>query len=192
MKKLILASTSKYRQELFKKLNLPFEAISPKVDEEQFKTLKLAPKDLATRLAFEKASAVAKNYPDAVVIGSDQVAAIKDLILDKPGSHHNAVDQLVHLNGVNHSLFTAVCICFDGKNIEFIDETKLKMRELSQDQRERYLHYDRPYDCAGSYKIESLGITLFETIECADFNAITGLPLLQLSKYLSEIGYELP
>lgn len=192
MKNLILASTSKYRQELLGRLNLPFQAISPGVDEEPFKSLDLSPKDLAQKLAFEKASAVAQKFPGAVVIGSDQVAAIKSKILDKPGDHQTATNQLSFLSGKEHVLLTAVCICYDGKTIEFLDETTLAMKQLSASQIDRYLKYDQPYDCAGSYKIESLGISLFESIDCADFNAITGLPLLKLSKYLSDIGYELP
>ncbi|PIP89379.1 MAG: septum formation protein Maf [Bdellovibrionales bacterium CG12_big_fil_rev_8_21_14_0_65_38_15] len=192
MKPLILASTSKYRQSLLQKLHLPFEAIAPEVDEGQFKKNILSPLELAQLLAKEKSQAIAKKFPHAVVIGSDQVACVDQIILDKPGNHENALKQLQLMNNREHYLYTAVCLSFDDKTIEFVDTTTLLMKKCTDLQLNRYLKIDQPYDCAGSYKIESLGITLFEKIDCQDFNAITGLPLIKLCQYLSEIGYELP
>lgn len=192
MKQLILASTSKYRQSLLQKINIPFEAIAPEVDEEQFKKLNLTPLELATRLAKEKSQAVARKFPQAVVIGSDQVACVDEMILDKPGHHENALIQLKMMNNREHKLYTAVCLCYENKTVEFIDTTTLLMKNCTDNQLDRYLKTDKPYDCAGSYKIESLGITLFERIDCQDFNAITGLPLIQLCHYLTKMGYELP
>lgn len=192
MKPLILASTSKYRQSLLEKLHLEFKAVAPNVDEEKFKKLNLSPLELAQVLAKEKSKAVARNYPGAVVIGSDQVASVDQMILDKPGNYENALKQLKLLNHRQHFLYTAVCLSFENKTLEFLDTTTLYMKNCSDEQLSRYLRADQPYDCAGSYKIESLGITLFEKIDCQDFNAITGLPLIKLSQYLTKIGYELP
>lgn len=192
MSKLILASTSKYRRELLARLNLDFECVSPGVDEEKYKADALAPLELSSKLARLKAQAVADLYPDSVVVGSDQVAALNDLILDKPGSKKNALNQLLQLSGRKHHLFTAVSIIHPDGIFDFVDTTNLYMKNLTEKQILRYLQQDEPYDCAGSYKIETLGISLFDKIETQDFTAIIGLPLLTLSKYLIKIGYELP
>lgn len=192
MRKLILASTSKYRKELLARLNLDFECISPGVEEEKYKNDGLTPLELSSKLARLKAQVVADLYPDSVVIASDQVAALNDLIFDKPGSKENALKQLLQLSGKKHNLFTAVSIIHPHGVFDFVDTTNLYMKNLTEKQILRYLQQDEPYDCAGSYKIETLGISLFDKIETQDFTAIIGLPLLTLSKYLIKIGYKLP
>ena len=190
---LILGSTSKYRRELLSRLNLPFQCHAPKVNEDQFKSLGLSGIELAKTLAKEKALAVFKNHPNSVVIGSDQVAAIGDIILDKPGSVERAIEQLMTMQGQDHHLYTAVTLMHpELGEISFCDVTTLSMRALSRAEIERYIKQDMPIDCAGSYKIETLGITLFKNIKSEDFTAITGLPLLLLSQELRKLGYELP
>src|SRR5690606_522708 len=134
-------------------------------DEDQFKTLNLSGIDLAKTLAKEKAQAVFKHQSNSVVIGSDQVAAIGDLILDKPGSEERAIEQLTLMQGRDHHLYTAVTLIHPSLGeISFCDVTTLSMRELTQKEITRYIKQDQPIDCAGSYKIETLGITLFKNI----------------------------
>lgn len=189
---LILASTSKYRRELLEKLKIPFECQKPNVDEDQYKDKGLAASELALVLAQAKAQAVAQQFPDAVVIGSDQVAALDDLILDKPSSHENAVKQLRLMSGRSHQLHTGVALIHNGNVETFINVTTLFMHKVDDAAIERYLKQDEPYDCAGSYKIESLGVSLFSKIETTDFNAIVGLPLMELASKLRVFGYQIP
>lgn len=189
---LILGSSSAYRRELLQRLRLPFSSESPDVDESQIKALGLPPLETAQQLAREKARAVAARHPDDVVIGSDQVAALDDEVLDKPGTAERAVDQLRRLRGREHRLMTAVALVRDERLIEFHDITRLTMRDLSDREIERYVAAEQPLDCAGSYRIEGLGITLFERIDTRDQTAIVGLPLLRLSEALRALGFPLP
>tara|TARA_R110000868_G_scaffold80095_8_gene227858 strand:- start:9259 stop:9837 length:579 start_codon:yes stop_codon:yes gene_type:complete len=192
MTELILASTSKYRKELLGRLELPFRCVAPGVNEELLKQKGLKPKVLAQELALLKAQSVAKKHPNAIIIGSDQVAAIDELILDKPGDRTTAFKQLSLMQGREHFLFTAVAVITPSQEIQFIDTTTLSMKNLTDEQINRYLDRDEPFDCAGSYKIETSGISLFESVVSEDFTAITGLPLIILSKYLQKLGYDLP
>ncbi|MBH46785.1 MAG: septum formation protein Maf [Halobacteriovorax sp.] len=192
MTELILASTSRYRKELLARLELPFKCVAPGVDEQVLKEKGLAPKELASQLALLKAQAVAKKHPNAIIIGSDQVAAIDELVLDKPGDEATAFKQLSLMRGREHYLFTAVALVTPAKEIQFIDTTTLNMKNLTDEQIKRYLDRDEPFDCAGSYKIETSGISLFESVTSEDFTAITGLPLIILSKHLQNLGYDLP
>tara|TARA_R110000868_G_scaffold42681_7_gene144058 strand:+ start:2428 stop:3006 length:579 start_codon:yes stop_codon:yes gene_type:complete len=192
MNELILASTSKYRKALLERLDLSFKCIAPGVDESKLKNQGLSPKDLAQELALLKSQEVAKNHPNAIIIGSDQVAALGELILDKPGDRLNAFKQLSLMQGREHKLYTAVAVVTPTQVIRFIDTTVLAMKKLSGEQINRYLDRDEPYDCAGSYKIETSGISLFEHVSSEDFTAITGLPLILLAKHLSKLGYDLP
>lgn len=189
---LILASTSKYRKELLARLNLKFDCVAPGVDEEVLKDSESDIKELAKKLAYAKAEAVFKKHPESVVIGSDQIGTIGNSRLDKPGSRANAIVQLQSMQGQTHYLHTAVAILLPQKEFVFLETTSLSMRNLTRAEIERYIDIDNPIDCAGSYKIETLGISLFEKIEGKDFTAITGLPLMLLSMHLREIGYELP
>lgn len=149
--------------------------------------------ELAIKLAHAKAAAVSQANPDAIVIGADQLATIDGLILGKPGSPENAVQQLLKLAGRTHLLVTAMhVISPDGRNQQVLDQSQLTMRRLSKEALDRYVALDRPIDCAGSYKLEAAGIALFEQIQTQDHTAITGLPLLSLVRILEGLNYPVP
>ena len=190
---ILLASSSRYRRELLGRLLPCFDSVSPDVDEHAFHDLEPTPDSLAQRLAIEKTQAVFRRFPEAIVIGSDQLADLNGQVLGKPGTVSAAVDQLLSMSGKTHRLLTAVCIAAPGKRlISIMDETRLTMRSLTPEEALRYVERDQPLDCAGSYKIESLGISLFEKIETEDFTAIMGLPLIQVSQSLRELGVAIP
>ena len=197
--RLILASTSKYRQALMKFLDIPFEAEASPFDEEPLKSQILDPMALAAALAEGKALAVLQKYSsqsNLVVIGGDQVAALTRpdgsvLRLGKAKTPEKAFEQLSALNGKTHQLMTAIHICSAQKQASFINVTHLKMSHLTEEQLWRYIELDQPLDCAGSYKIESYGASLFEEITCTDFSAIQGLPLLQIKKHLADFGFSI-
>jgi septum formation protein len=190
MKKLVLASTSKYRQELLKQLGLEFEAKKPSIDEEKEKDPALSPQKLAEKLAFLKAQSL--KSANSVVIGGDQLVAYRGLILGKPHTREKAIEQLMSMQGQTHELITAICV-FDGENcMPYVDVTKLHMKPLTHEQIERYVDLDQPLDCAGAYKIEKHGMMLFDKIESQDFSAIQGLPLLALSQILKKSGFSIP
>ncbi|HEX7675748.1 MAG TPA: nucleoside triphosphate pyrophosphatase [Bdellovibrio sp.] len=181
-KQLILASTSKYRQELLHRLAVPFTALAPLIDEEKEKDPSLAPRALAEKLAFLKAQSL--KGPGKIVIGGDQLVSFEGRIIGKAHTTERAVEQLLSMQGKTHELVTAICI-FDGdKVLPYTDITRMHMKKLSREQIERYVSLDNPIDCAGSYKIEKHGIMLFDKIESEDFTAIQGLPLIALSKLL--------
>lgn len=192
--RLVLASTSAYRRDLLARLGLAFEQEAPGVDESAWKAKGATPRELARQLAAAKARAVATALGDdgAVVIGSDQVCALGDLVLGKPGDAANAVDQLRVLRGRTHEIVTAVCIVGAGGAWEHTDVARLRMRDLDDGALMRYVAADEPYDCAGSYKLEARGIALFDAIECADHTAIVGLPLVALTGELARRGFRLP
>jgi septum formation protein len=194
MPELILASTSPYRRQLLERLGVPFRAVAPQVNEAAIQALFDASSagDLAEHLAIAKAVSVSRQQPDAVVIGSDQVAVCGDRILGKPGTVDAAMEQLHFLSGKTHQLMTAVCISFAGGLQVERDVTSLTMRPLTPDEIERYVRADEPLDCAGSFKLESRGIALFSAIQSADHTAITGLPLIGLTTTLRELGYSIP
>lgn len=189
---IILASTSVYRRELLSRLLPDFRCVAPDVDEQQFHGAKMSPAEIAVRLAYEKSKAVAVRFPEAIVIGSDQLVDLGQQVLGKPGTEPSAVRQLMSLSGRSHRLLTAVCVIGPHKQVEFVNTTTLTMRSLQTREAERYVRRDQPLDCAGSYRIESLGISLFEKIETEDFTAIMGLPLMQLSLVLRDFGAEIP
>lgn len=193
MARLILASTSPYRRALLARLGVPFEACAPACDEEALKDPALAPQALAARLARAKALSVAERAPEAYVLGSDQVAEVDGQILGKPGSVAACEAQLARLSGRVHRLVTAVCLaCPGGALREHVDVTTLEVRALTREEIQRYVRADQPLDCAGSYKIEQQGIALFEQVRCADFTAITGLPLMAVSGLLRAEGFAVP
>ncbi len=192
-KRLVLASTSPYRKVLLEQLKLPFEARRPDCDEGAFKQRGLAPRALAELLAAEKARAVSAQDQDAYVLGGDQLVDLDGEVLGKPGSVEAAEAQLQRLSGRTHRLITAIALsCPDGRVLPHTDVTELEMRALSPAEIARYVAHDRPLDCAGSYKIESLGIALFERVQCADFSAIGGLPLIALTSLLRAEGFQVP
>jgi septum formation protein len=185
-KPLILASTSKYRQELMARLARPFTATPPLIDEDKEKDPTLAPKELAEKLARLKAQSLAQA--GQVVIGGDQLVAFEGKILGKAHSPERAAEQLRQMQGKTHELITAICV-FDGHTaIPYTDITRMHIKKLTTEQIERYIALDNPVDCAGSYKIEKHGILLFEQIESQDFTAIQGLPLIALNKILDNLG----
>lgn len=188
---LILASTSQYRAALLAQLGWPFESVSPGVDENKIKDTGLSPEELARTLSLLKAKAVHIKKPQSCVIGSDQVCTLGNSIFSKPGDFNGAIAQLSAMQGKTHELITAVSIISPLGEKTFVNKTKLQMRSLKWDEMARYLEADKPYDCAGSYKLESHGIRLFEKIEMDDHTSIIGLPLIELTNQLLKLGYTL-
>ena len=192
MPDLILASTSPYRRQLLERLRVPFTCEAPGVDEEAVKRSTPEPLAVVRELARQKALAVQQRHPAAIVIGGDQAATIDGAVLDKPGTAALAKAQLQRLQGQEHQLLTAVAIAHPGGLVEFVDATFLRMRPLDAAAIERYVAAEQPLDCAGSYKIEGLGIALFQRVTGDDQTAITGLPLLRLCQELRALGVALP
>ena len=188
MPALILASTSRYRQELLSRLRLPFEAVAPGVDETALPGE--APAALAERLALAKARAVAALHPGAVVIGSDQVADLDGDAIGKPGTHERAVGQLRRMSGRQVIFQTAVAIVAPGVAAIERAEVRVRFRELTDAAIEAYLRADTPYDCAGSAKVESLGVALLEAVESDDPTALVGLPLIRTCALLRRAGLD--
>ena len=189
---LILGSTSGYRRALMERLRVPFTCEAPDVDEDDVKQLGHEPLVTVQELARRKAMAVFERNPTCVVIGSDQAVVVDNQLLDKPGDRAGAIAQLMQLRGREHRLITAVTIAHNGGLIEFCDTTRLVMRDLTDDEIARYVDNDEPFDCAGSYKVEQQGITLFERIDSHDHTAIVGLPMMQLGNELRKLGVRLP
>lgn len=193
MTRLLLASTSRYRRELLERLRLPFEAVAPLVDETALADE--SPLALAQRLARAKAAAVAQLHGGAVVIGSDQVADLGGRALGKPGDHAGATRQLRDCRGQPVEFHNAVCVIDStrGNAVHaFVDTTRVVFRALDDDEIERYLRAEQPYDCAGSFKCEGFGAALFERIESQDPTGLIGLPLIALARVLRGCGYALP
>ena len=186
----ILGSTSRYRKELLSRLRIPFEVCAPHVDETPLPGE--APKELALRLALAKALAVAKQNPNAVVIGSDQVADLCGVALGKPGNFERAMAQLQLMRGATVTFHTALCLMHGETETTLSIPTEVTFRKLSDEILEAYLHAEEPYDCAGSAKSEGLGISLLETIESDDPTALIGLPLIALSGLLRDAGFVIP
>ncbi len=190
--RLVLASASRYRHELLARLGIPFETVVPGVDESP--VAGETPQMLALRLACAKAQAAQAAFPDALIIGSDQVAVVGATLLDKPGAHARAVEQLMLMSGKPVAFFTALCLlnAHTLRCQSAIVPVTVHMRELGVDQIERYLRAERPYDCAGSARIEGLGIALVARLEGDDPSALIGLPLIRLCDMLRNEGVELP
>ena len=188
---LILGSSSRYRKELLSRLNIPFEVAAPEVDETPL--FKETPRDLALRLALAKARAVASKYPEAVVIGSDQVADLEGQALGKPGNHANAVKQLQRMRGKTVIFQTALSVICLATGFEQTDlaTVKVSFRDLTDAEIESYLKAEEPYDCAGSAKSEGLGIALLTAIDNDDPTALVGLPLIRTCHMLSAAGVKL-
>lgn len=187
---LILASSSVYRRELLQRLRLPFECVSPAIDESARSDE--TPATTAVRLALKKARAVAAAHPQALIIGSDQVAELDGTPLGKPGNHANAVCQLRAMRGQRVVFHTALCLLDAASGRHQLENavTTVLLRALTNAQIERYLQLEQPYDCAGSAKVESLGIALAEKITSDDPTALIGLPLIMLVSMLKREGIE--
>jgi septum formation protein len=192
---LVLASTSRYRRELLSRLTTKFRSIAPQVDERRLPDE--LPDDLVARLSEQKARAAALKCPGAVVIGSDQVAWEDDLgYLGKPGSAENARAQLASCSGRSVGFFTGVCVV-DARGGALrrelaVDLTSVKFRALDAAEIARYVEREQPLDCAGSFKCEGLGISLFEHMETRDPTGLIGLPLLVLCRLLRKLGIAVP
>ena len=188
LRTLVLASTSPYRQELLTRLGLPFETASPEIDESPHEGEE--PEEFVQRLSLEKAKAVAAKYPDALIIGSDQVATLEDTILGKPGTHERAMKQLMAASGKSVTFLTGLSL-YDsatGRSHTVCEPFRVKFRNLTEEEIDDYLRREEPYDCAGSFKSEGLGIALFSLMDGEDPNSLIGLPLIQLVSMLLENG----
>ena len=192
MPHLMLASTSRYRRELLERLQIPFDVARPDVDETPLPGE--SPRDLAIRLAQAKAFAVARTLgADAWVLGSDQVAELDGHALGKPGAREAAIAQLRSMSGCVVRFHTAICVCdADGRIFDAIDLTEVHFRTLADEEIERYTDAEQPFDCAGSFKSEGLGIALFECIDNRDPTALIGLPLIATCDLLRKAGFALP
>jgi septum formation protein len=190
-RELVLGSTSRYRQELLQRLRIGFNVAAPDVDETPHAGE--TPATLATRLALAKARAVARAFPEAVVIGSDQVADLDGTPLGKPGTHERAVTQLRQMRGRTVVFQTAVAVVCQASGFEQVElaAVKVRFRQLSDDAIENYLQVEQPYDCAGSAKSEGLGIALLDAIESDDPTALVGLPLIRTCRLIEAAGIRL-
>ncbi|WJG07749.1 nucleoside triphosphate pyrophosphatase [Aliiglaciecola sp. LCG003] len=187
---IILASTSPYRKILLEKLGLPFSCQSPQIAE--YSLLNETARAMSQRLAVEKASAVARHHTSGIIIGSDQTAALGNEILGKPENHTNAVQQLVRSSGKTVIFYTGLCVidAQTGRQRSVVEEFKVTFKHLTLHQIENYLHKEQPYDCAGSFKSEGMGICLFSDLQGRDPNSLIGMPLIALCDLLNEFGID--
>lgn len=187
---LVLASSSRYRAELLRRLGVPFEALAPDLDETPQRDE--APPQLAARLALAKASALLDRFPGRWVLGSDQVASLDGRLLGKPGNRERAREQLQSFSGRTVAFHTAVALVCTGQVLTALDLTTVHFRELSAGEIGRYLDAEPAYDCAGSFKAEGLGISLFTAIDAQDPTALIGLPLIAVRRLLAQAGAAIP
>lgn len=186
--KLILASSSPYRKALLSRVGLNFTAAPPKVDEDALKrTGPQEPHALALYLAEEKAKSLASVYPEDVIIGSDQMAILDGVKIDKPGSTEKAFLQLKQLSGKEHELLTAMAVYYKGQCLSEISLNKIRLRNLPDEEIKISLAKDQPFDCAGSYKIEKSGVWLIESLKTEDPSSIEGLSVMTLYRLLEKI-----
>jgi len=189
---IVLASSSPYRRQLLERLRVPFQAVAPEVDEtaQPGET----PLHTARRLALLKASTVGLLHPQAIVIGSDQMAEMDGVALAKPGRHDTALQQLIAMQGRTVAFHTALTVLrrADGRVCSECVDTWVRFRRLPPDALEAYLRLEQPYDCVGAAKIESLGICLVESVQSDDPTALIGLPLISLTAMLADYGVALP
>lgn len=198
MQALVLASGSQYRAELLARLNQPFDQFSPDIDESPLESE--SPQELATRLAENKAKApslqafLATLPHPACIIASDQVAALGSQLIGKPGTFERASKQLCEMSGKTVAFYTSLHLYkpSTGETYCALDTTTATLRSLSEEEIDRYLKADQPLDCAGSFKVESLGISLFDSVKSNDPTALVGLPMIELCKGLRSFGFKLP
>jgi septum formation protein len=188
---IVLASSSPFRRELLSRLGIEFSSHSPDIDESARPGE--APEAMVLRLAESKARAVAKLHPDALIIGSDQVATIDGEILGKPGRHERAVEQLMQASGKRVSFLTSLCLFNSATQAVqlAVEPFHVVFRELTREEVESYLHKEQPYNCAGSFKSEGLGICLFQRMEGDDPSSLIGLPLIRLVDMLRNEGVDI-
>jgi MAF protein len=188
--KIILASSSPYRKELLNRLHIPFDCISPDIDETPHENE--TPNALSARLANEKAAKIAPDYPDAIVIGSDQVAMCHGEPLGKPYTRDNAIKQLCDFSKQTVTFHTALCVMRGSTVHTHVSEYGVQFRDLSLEEIERYVDIEQPLNCAGSFKTEGLGISLFEKQFGDDPTSLIGLPLIKTSEYLRAFNLQVP
>jgi len=189
---IVLGSTSPFRRNLLNRLGISFTVSAPDIDEQSLPNE--TPTELVSRLAFEKAEAVGVHHPNALIIGSDQVACINQQILGKPGNRENAIVQLMAASGKRVTFYTGLCLLntSNGQQQITCETFHVHFRNLGRNQIERYLDQEEPYNCAGSFKSEGLGIALFERLEGDDPNTLIGLPLIRLVSMLQNEGIQVP
>jgi septum formation protein len=185
---LILGSSSQFRKAQLSQLNVEFKTHSPEIEEESIKESTLSPQEISQELSLQKAREVFKHYPSDVVIGADQVLAFNGEIFSKPGTEKNAIKQIQKLNGKTHELITSYAIISGKQEIVRTVISKMTMKNLTDEQIENYIKQDQPLHSCGAYKLETLGIALFEKIDCPDHSAIIGLPLITLTSDLMNLG----
>lgn len=188
MKPIILASTSLSRQKILKKFNIPFEIMVPDCDETPYQNE--SPIALVLRLSKTKALSIANKFPDAIVIGSDQVGVLKNKVIGKPHTFENAVKQLQESSGQTIQFYTGLSVIHKVSDFSktLYDPFSVTMRDLSEPEIKAYLTKERPFYCAGSFKCDELGITLFEKLQGNDLNSLIGLPLIELNRILIELN----
>jgi len=191
---ILLASSSKYRQQLLAKLQLPFDCANPDIDESLLPGENAS--DYVQRLAIEKAKALKSEFPEHIIIGSDQCAVLEvngeQRILGKPHTIENAVQQLMDCSGKQVTFLTGLC-CFNSisqQELSMVEPFTVHFRQLTEKQIRRYIECEMPLDCAGSFKSEGLGISLFSALEGRDPNSLIGLPLIALVDFLEQMGVE--
>ena len=190
--RICLASSSPYRRDLLDRFLDDYETLSPNVDESNPDGL--PPDQLATLLARLKAEAVSASARNSLIIGADQLAVIDDDVLGKPGDHQKAVEQLLRASGKTVKFLTAVCVLDpqERTRYEHTDVTTVRFRSFDRRLAESYLRHDKPYDCAGSFRIEGAGFVLFESVQTDDPTALIGLPMIWVADRLLKLGYLLP
>jgi septum formation protein len=194
MSQIILASTSEYRRSLLSRLSLKFTCVAPQTDE--YALPDEAPTGTAIRLAESKACSIAKRYPEAVVIGADQIADLEGKPINKPVSHDRAVAQLLFQSGKLVKFHSAIAVAQMDPSGELlhkscINTTDVHFKDLNESQIQAYLATEKPYDCAGSFKVEGLGISLFESVKTTDPTSLVGLPLIDLCKLLTHFNIDI-
>lgn len=188
MNPLLLASSSRYRHQLLTRLQLPFITFSPEIDESPLPGENL--KDMAMRLAYEKAKKASHHFPHHICIGSDEIAVLDNQLLGKPETHQNAILQLTAMSGKKVDFYTSLCVLKENQQENYLATSSVKFKNLTPSMIENYLAKEKPYQSAASFKAESLGIALIEYFEGNDLSAIIGLPLIALTAILSKLGVE--
>ena len=190
--RIVLGSTSVFRKQLLEKLNLPFDQLAPDIDETPLKDE--TPKEMVARLSKLKAEVIAKQSPNSIVIGSDQTAEFNNQPIGKPHTFDRAVEQLSLFSGQTITFYTGLSVINTAtqQTYEAMDITKVHFRKLSIESIQSYIEIEQPLKCAGSFKSEGLGITLFNEIESKDPNALIGLPLIELTTIFEKMGFTLP
>ena len=190
-RELILASESRYKKKILDRLRIAFSTTAPTIDETPRSGE--SARDLSRRLAQQKAETIANHHPNAAVIGTDQAAEVDGIILGKPGTNQNTCDMLQKLSGKTVSFFTSVGMIQPSAScLIHTEEVIVTLRQLEDQEITRYVNADMPLDCAGSFKVESLGISLFTSVKSKDPTALEGLPLIQLCQWLRDQGFEIP